>query len=145
MLKVIYFTVVYARCSAIERLQLWEDLEFLSSQIKQPWIVGGYFNVILKSEEKWGGLPITYEEVADFSQCINNCSLVDLKYFGSDYTWWNGKVGEVCIFKRQDRILGNQDFMNDFPSSEVHHLIRQGSDHAPIQTATLIKKEVLNL
>lgn len=33
-----------------------------------------------------------------------------------------------CIFKRLDRILVNQKFLNLFPASEVNHLIRQGSD-----------------
>ncbi|KAK4733470.1 hypothetical protein R3W88_007731 [Solanum pinnatisectum] len=39
-------TAVYARCSAIERLELWEDLEFIASQTA-PWLVGGDFNTIV--------------------------------------------------------------------------------------------------
>lgn len=31
-----------------------------------------------------------------------------------------------------DRVFGNQEFLNDFPSGEVVHQLRQGSDHAPL-------------
>ncbi|KAG5594840.1 hypothetical protein H5410_036072 [Solanum commersonii] len=42
------------------------------------------------------------------------------------YTLWNDGIEEAFIFKRLDRILVNQEFMNLFPSSKVQHLIRQG-------------------
>jgi len=68
----------------------------------------------------------------DFSLFISNCALSKVRFVGSKYTWWNGRIEEKCIFKRLDRILVNQIFLELFPSSEVHHLIRQGSDHAPL-------------
>lgn len=37
-----------------------------------------------------------------------------------------------CIFKRLDRVLVNNAFMELFPTPKVHHLVRQGSDHAPL-------------
>ncbi|KAH0776702.1 hypothetical protein KY290_008113 [Solanum tuberosum] len=40
-------TTVYARCSALERLELWEDLEDIASNNTIPWIVGGDFDAIL--------------------------------------------------------------------------------------------------
>lgn len=45
-------TVVYAKCSDIERLNLWDDLYSLSLNFRVPWMVGGDFNVILSGEEK---------------------------------------------------------------------------------------------
>lgn len=75
---------------------------------------------------------MTQRETEDFLQCINSCSLNELKYTGSMYTWWNGRIDEGCIFKRLDRVLVNDRFLNLMPESEVHHLIRIGSDHAPL-------------
>ncbi|KAK4721634.1 hypothetical protein R3W88_011867 [Solanum pinnatisectum] len=95
-----------------------------------PRIIGGDFNVIVSEEEKLGGLNFTQQEAIDFSLFINNCALSEVKFVGSKYTWWKGRIEEECIFKRLDRILVNQVFLELFPSSEVHHLIRQGSDHA---------------
>lgn len=37
-----------------------------------------------------------------------------------------------CIFKKLDRVLVNQDFLDVLPSSEVCHLVRQGSNHASL-------------
>uniref|UniRef100_M1DCD5 Uncharacterized protein n=1 Tax=Solanum tuberosum TaxID=4113 RepID=M1DCD5_SOLTU len=34
----IYITTVYARCSSLERLELWEDLEELSEYMEKPWL-----------------------------------------------------------------------------------------------------------
>ncbi|XP_055831093.1 uncharacterized protein LOC129900189 [Solanum dulcamara] len=95
-------------------------------------MVGGDFIVIV-NEEKLGGLPFTQHEAYNFTQYINNCGLSEVKLTGSKYTWWNGRIEEDCMLKRLDRIMGNSTFMNTFPSSEVSHLIRQGSDHASIQ------------
>ncbi|KAH0744967.1 hypothetical protein KY290_032960 [Solanum tuberosum] len=135
-------TAVYARCDALERLELWEELEALSVNINIPWTVGGDFNVIMNKEEKLGGLDFTQFEALDFSQCINNCALTEIKYEGSLFTWWNGRIERDSIFKRLDRVFGNQEFSNMFPTSEVHHLVRQGSDHAPLHVICNLEEEV---
>ncbi|KAG5626762.1 hypothetical protein H5410_011980 [Solanum commersonii] len=71
-------------------------------------MVGADFNVILSDEEKIGGLSVYPHEYEDFSCCINSCDLTDIKYTGSPFTWWNGRVDEGCIFKRLDRVAVNQ-------------------------------------
>ncbi|KAK6773984.1 hypothetical protein RDI58_029223 [Solanum bulbocastanum] len=38
---------VNAKCCALERLELWENLEYVAEGINHPWLVGGDFNVIL--------------------------------------------------------------------------------------------------
>ncbi|KAG5583445.1 hypothetical protein H5410_054072 [Solanum commersonii] len=68
----------------------------------------------------------------DFNQCINKCALSEVKSSGSKFTWWNGRIDGECIFKKLDRVLCNQEFEQILPTSKVHHLIRQGSDHAPL-------------
>lgn len=90
----------------------------------------GDFNVSLNEDEKLGGLPFEQQEVTDFALFISNCSLMELKFTWSIYTWWNGKIKDECIFKRLDRLLVNTDFLDSIPSSEVHYLIRERSDHA---------------
>lgn len=39
-------SVVYARCNALEILELWEELESINDRDRCPWIIGGNFNVI---------------------------------------------------------------------------------------------------
>jgi len=68
--KFFLISVVYARCNALERLELWEKLDSIIDRDRWPWIVGGDFNVILNEEEKLGGLPFTQHEAIDFASFI---------------------------------------------------------------------------
>ncbi|XP_015159297.1 uncharacterized protein [Solanum tuberosum] len=122
-------TIVYASTDRQTRIALWDDLHDIAANMSLPWVVGGNFNVITDEEEKYGGLPVQYNETEDFVHCINTCQLVDLGFKGSIYTWWNGRSDTTCIFKRLDRCLGNQALQISFPNLEVEHLIIQGSDH----------------
>ncbi|XP_060210670.1 uncharacterized protein LOC132637628 [Lycium barbarum] len=101
-------TLVYAKCSASERIELWEDIYHLSNTLSCSWLVGGDFNVVLNDEEKIGGNP------------------------GSPFTWWNGRADAACIFERLDRMLVNSLLLDNFGHIEVEHLARTGSDHAPL-------------
>ncbi|XP_019232979.1 PREDICTED: uncharacterized protein LOC109213621 [Nicotiana attenuata] len=123
---------VYAKCSAMKRLELWDHLYYLASDMKLPWLVGGDFNFVLHEDEKIGGLPVHPPEYEDFAFCVNSCGLFEQVYKGSPFTWWNGRSNAACIFKRLDRIFMNLPFQNMFPTIEVEHLIRIGSDHAPL-------------
>ncbi|XP_019242361.1 PREDICTED: uncharacterized protein LOC109222455, partial [Nicotiana attenuata] len=125
-------TLVYAKCDPIERIELWDSLYAMATDMTSPWLVGGDFNVIWDEEEKFGGLPVSLNEVDDFRHCINTCNLADLGFKGSIYTWWNGRSEEDCIFKRLDRCLGNMELQQTFPGLEITHLSKTGSDHCPM-------------
>ncbi|XP_070057236.1 uncharacterized protein [Nicotiana tomentosiformis] len=100
--KQLFITLVYAKCDAVERIELWNSMYHLASDMESPWLVGGI------------------------------CTLYDLGFKGSLYTWWNGRSDIDCICKRLDRFLANQQFQDLFPALEVEHLIKYGSDHAPL-------------
>ncbi|XP_070017110.1 uncharacterized protein LOC142172446 [Nicotiana tabacum] len=55
-------TLVYAKCNRIERIELWDSLYAMTSDMTAPWLVGGDFNVIWDEEEKFGGLPVSLIE-----------------------------------------------------------------------------------
>ncbi|XP_059311479.1 uncharacterized protein LOC132063063 [Lycium ferocissimum] len=126
-------SVVYASCDASIRRNLWDSMIHLAGQWQIPWLVGGDFNVVLTDEEKLGGLPVLFQETEDFAACINDCHLYDLGYIGSTFTWWNGRSDAATIFKRLDRILSNQKMIDQAPQMTVTHLIKKGSDHAPLE------------
>ncbi|XP_075095163.1 uncharacterized protein LOC142173465 [Nicotiana tabacum] len=136
---------VYAKCSAMKRLDLWDHLYYLASDMELPWLVGGDFNVILYEYEKIGGLLVHPPEYENFAFCVNSCGLFEQGYKGSPFTWWNGRSNAECIFKRLDRIFVNLPFQNMLPTIEVEHLIRTGLDHAPmlmtcgVQTTNFVK------
>ncbi|XP_070015947.1 uncharacterized protein [Nicotiana sylvestris] len=125
-------TLIYAKCDAIERIELWGSLYAMARYMDAPWLVGGDFNVIWDEEEKFGGLPVSLNEIDDFRHCVNTCNLFDLGFKGSIFTWWNGIADEDCIFKRLDRCLANLQFQQTFPGIEVQHLSKISSDHSPM-------------
>ncbi|XP_075099289.1 uncharacterized protein LOC142176118 [Nicotiana tabacum] len=125
-------TLIYAKCDAIERIELWDSLYAMARDMDAPWLVGGDFNVIWDEEEKFDGLPVSLNEIDDFLQCVNTCNLFDLGFKGSIFTWWNGRAEEDCIFKRLDRCLANLQFQQTFSGIEVQHLSKTGSDHSPM-------------
>lgn len=47
-------TTVYAKCTSVERRDLWSNFEYLNDIIDGPWCVGGDYNVIMDSDEKVG-------------------------------------------------------------------------------------------
>lgn len=63
-----------------------------------------------------------------------DCDLIDPGYSRSKFTWCNGWSPEKRVWKRLDRVLVNQEWMNLFDSTCVDHLIRTGSDHSPLFT-----------
>ncbi|XP_060182313.1 uncharacterized protein LOC132611975 [Lycium barbarum] len=125
-------TLVYSKCSASERLELWEDIYHLSNTLSCSWLIGGDFNVVLNDEEKIGGNPIQPQDIEDFAFCINSCDLEEVNFKGSPFTWWNGRADEARIFERMDRMLVNSLLLDNFGNIEVEHLARTGSDHAPL-------------
>ncbi|XP_075101968.1 uncharacterized protein LOC142177384 [Nicotiana tabacum] len=130
--KTFILTLVYAKYDAIERIELWDSMYALASDMSLPWIVRGDFNVIWDEEEKFGGLSVHMNEVLDFRHCVNTCNLYDSGFKGSIYTLWNGRVEDDCIFKRLDRVLTNIEFQQLFLSLVITHLSNIGSDHSPL-------------
>lgn len=91
-------TIVYAQCSSLERLRIWDGLENIASQTSSPQLIGGDFNVIVYESEKLGGLLMMQQEIADFSASINACALYELKFLDSFYTWWSGRIENDFLF-----------------------------------------------
>ncbi|KAG5619746.1 hypothetical protein H5410_004964, partial [Solanum commersonii] len=133
--------VVYAKCTTIERLRLWDNIYAIQNNHSLPWMVGGAFNAIIGEEEKIGGLSVYLQGYEDFDLCINSCELNDLQFSGSPFTWWNSRANEDCVFKRLARVVVNQALQDMLSNMEVMHLARAGSDHAPL----LLTLEVLFL
>lgn len=65
----------------------------------------------MDAEENIGKLSVYPNEVEDFAFCNNSCD--GLKFQGIPFTWWNGWVDEDCNFKRLERVVVNQLFMDD--------------------------------
>lgn len=65
----------------------------------------------------------------DFQDIVAGCSLMDLPYVGSVYTWWN-KRGLDPVGKKPDRVLVNGEWLQAFPRSYAKFDAGGVSDHA---------------
>ncbi|XP_060210412.1 uncharacterized protein LOC132637319 [Lycium barbarum] len=109
-----YVTAVYAKCTALERQELWDDLTDISNQIQSGWCIGGDFNVILEPSKNIGGKIHRAYKNFDFAACMNRCGLEDAGFVGSNYTWCNNRRLGKRIWKRLDRIIIDDNWPQRF-------------------------------
>ncbi|XP_077251951.1 uncharacterized protein LOC143891204 [Tasmannia lanceolata] len=108
-------TVVYGRNYGGDRKILWQDLKSLNSTIQDPWIVMGDFNVIRDHSERSYGALHNQHDIEDFNDCINSCSLMDLRSIGHPLSWNNRATVSERKYARLDRALINDLWLQHFP------------------------------
>jgi hypothetical protein len=120
-----YLSIVYASPHMNQREAVWEEIKGFKTTISGPWCVAGDFNQVLFDHEKQGGGSVNSNGRSAFQECIDTCQLLDLGFQGQPFTWRRGPVKE-----RLDRVLGNADWQNLFPNSNITHLPINSSDHS---------------
>ncbi|KAH0766277.1 hypothetical protein KY285_002148 [Solanum tuberosum] len=119
-----------------QRQDLWDDIKNFATVNSSPWMVIGDFNSIITPEEKKGGNAHNISKSMPFINCILDSGLLDMGFTGSPYTWCNGRAPKRRIWARLDRALANSEWIQMFSESSVEHLVRTGSDHAPMLIST---------
>lgn len=94
-------------------LPLWNELLGLSSSINMPWCVMGDFNCVVNMDEILGGREHWTPDMQDFKDCISHCGLGHISTVGPLFTWTNKRLNDP-VFKRLDRMLGNQHWFSIF-------------------------------
>lgn len=127
---------VYASTDFRERRVLWyEILSLLAQSI--PSISTGDFNCITSANEKKGGRrDIDSAEISEFRSFISSAGLLDLGFFGPQFTWCNNRQGLARVWERLDRALATPQWTQMFPSATVTYLPWNASDHCPILIST---------
>lgn len=123
-------TFVYAKCKDILRRSLWEKM-LHQATTTLPWCTVGDFNVITSPEEKLGCIPYNMRKSFEFISIIEACGLMDLGFSGQKYTWSNKRGINFKIWKRLDRSMVNDTWLESMPHTAITHLSSVGSDHCP--------------
>ncbi|XP_019242114.1 PREDICTED: uncharacterized protein LOC109222186 [Nicotiana attenuata] len=123
----IHICAVYGRNTVLERKRLWEKLKEEIIQIKQPCLVMGDFNTILRGDERYNGCPVQEMETKDFKQFMTDTKLVEVKTVGRQYTSTNNHV-----HSRIDRVLANAEWIQRWPNMEGVVMNPSFSDHCPL-------------
>lgn len=94
------FSAIYASPRFRERCLLWNNLSNVAQARNLPWIIGGDFNEMLSSDDKFGGRPIVPSRALLFKECLDDCNMADIGFQGPRFTWTN-KNGITSLI--QDR------------------------------------------
>ncbi|XP_026383951.1 uncharacterized protein LOC113279472 [Papaver somniferum] len=121
---------VHASCFPVTRRGLWQQLS--SSDNNTPWLVMGDFNCVLRNEEKEGGRQPTTSVINDFCDWMDDSDLFEADFFGSKYTWANGKSGVRRILCKLDKAVINEAWLSKFENWRCKALPREVSDHSPL-------------
>ena len=97
-----------------------------------PWLVMGYFNIVMNSNERMGGAFPSTLAMDELGACIQSEGLIDCGYEGNNFTWCNGHQGGSRMWQRLDRMFVNSEWNAKFHKSLVMHLARGSSDHCPL-------------
>jgi hypothetical protein len=127
---------VYAPCSGVGRVRLWQELSgVLQHHGQTAWCVLGDFNAIRSSEERKSRvrrLEVLSEETHAFNQFIEANSLIDLPLCGRKFTWYSS---DGRAMSRLDRFFLSDDWVLSLPNCIQTALPRTLSDHCPIVLA----------
>ena len=64
-----------------------------------------------------------------FRDCLSICSLHDLGFVGSRFTWCNGRFGDQWTLICLDRVVANESWTARFMEVKVHHISMSASNH----------------
>ncbi|XP_031100721.1 uncharacterized protein LOC116004702 [Ipomoea triloba] len=124
------FIAVYAKHTRADRAHLWRQLNELIDDTK-PILLGGDFNVISSIAEYRGNASPDLGSISDFSEFINDSSLIDLATLGNQYTW-HGVRNTGDVWKRLDRFLMTPAWRDYLSEIRIIVHARTTSDHSPI-------------
>ncbi|XP_049348970.1 uncharacterized protein LOC125813524 [Solanum verrucosum] len=125
-------TFVYAKCKDHLRRPLWDRMLHQSADIDRPWCSVGDYNVITSIEEKLGGVPYNMRKSLEFIAIIEAYGLIDLGFSGQKFTWSNNRGIQQRVWKRLDRALVTDAWLEKMPQTTITHLPSVGSDHCPL-------------
>ncbi|KAH0633200.1 hypothetical protein KY284_035986 [Solanum tuberosum] len=68
----------------------------------------------------------------DFLSAIEACGLMDLGYSGHHFTWCNQRATEARVWKRLDRAMTKDKWLEHMAQTTITHLPAVGSNHSPL-------------
>ncbi|XP_020685967.1 uncharacterized protein LOC110102125 [Dendrobium catenatum] len=123
-------TIVYAANNVFDRKALWLSIGSAAPPSNIPWSILGDFNCCRFGTKKSGGSPLHHYNLVDINSMIFDNGLLDLHSVGSFYTWYNQQSVNP-IFIKLDRVLVNDQWKRQFPSTFYSFQSSSCSDHSP--------------
>ena len=100
-------TAIYASPRTAERNILWNNLIKVAKMHNMPWVLAGDFNEPLMDDDKFGGRTVSVSRSLLFKDCLDKCSIIDIRFSGLQFTWTNKRNLQALIQERIDRFFVN--------------------------------------
>jgi hypothetical protein len=92
-------------------------------------MIFGDFNEITRLEEKVGREDRNANQMAAFREALLDCSLQDMGFNGTEFTWSNNRESGDLVPARLDRGVADAAWVQLFPHASISHLIVASSNH----------------
>jgi hypothetical protein len=112
-----------------QRHQTWHELKGICGGSTLPWLCIGDFNEVLRPDKHEGIGHHTLTQMQGFRDMVDMCSLIDLGFSGSFWTWETKLTGGSYTRVRLDRKLGSTEWGAQFPLVNVSHVNAATLDH----------------
>lgn len=125
------FISVYAPCRLDERIELWDRLKLIIQQNSSSCLclVGDFNSIRFPDERVSRSGNLNWNDLREFDDFISDSLLIDLPLQGRKFTCY--KPDGSCK-SRIDRILINDQWMENWSDSIQKGISRSISDHCPI-------------
>ncbi|KAL0294302.1 UNVERIFIED_CONTAM: hypothetical protein Sangu_3221500 [Sesamum angustifolium] len=126
-------TVAYGDNEIGARRELWQALCNIAGLTGQePWLVGGDFNAVRDMSEVCGTSGDIRLPMHEFNDCILRAGLIALPMRGVQFSWHNCSTDGRSLWKRLDRMLVNDTWLERWPDAHYECLTPRTSDHSPL-------------
>ncbi|XP_021979685.1 uncharacterized protein LOC110875793 [Helianthus annuus] len=130
--KMLFCSIIYAANYYISRRELWNHLVLHKALVRNdPWVMLGDFNSALYLEDKSMGCSSISASMRDFQTCVNDIEMLDLNQSGLHFTWSQKPKKGIGLMKKIDRVMGNSQFVTQFPNAVAVFCPARLSDHSP--------------
>ena len=102
-----------------------------SKNTQKPWLLIGDFNQFTRALEKFSSNK-SLEGALVLQEVIFQVGLIEIKSFGTWFTWTNNRIGQSLVIERLDKAFYNQMWLSQYPESHVLCLPIAASDHSPL-------------
>lgn len=117
----VFLTFVYGDPVHARREMVWERLTWFALYRVEPWFMIGNFNEIIRHHEKQGRRTRSKASFLPFRKMIQDCGMLEFPFFGNTMSWI-AKHDRTHVRCRLNQALGNEDWHEVFPHSNIQYL-----------------------
>ncbi|KAL8151487.1 LOW QUALITY PROTEIN: hypothetical protein V2J09_021295 [Rumex salicifolius] len=111
------FIFSYAPPTVHRRVSFWAAMKSEIEATSGPVFLGGDLNCILRIDERQAGSGLLHNDLPTFKSIVEDCGLLDLVFYGQNFTWSSDSRPGNYVAKRLDRVVMCIDAFAQWPNT----------------------------